>query len=60
MKRLKFATLLSLFIVASCSTNPNYDPAKAHHTQHGFQNIDYEDDKGFLAFIKWRWQRLFQ
>ena len=60
MKRLKFATLLSLFIVASCTTNPDYDPAKAHHTQYGFQNIDYKDDKGFAAFIKWRWERLFQ
>ena len=26
MKRLHFVSLLSLFIVASCSTNPNYEP----------------------------------
>ena len=60
MKNVYLAALLSLFIVASCSTNPNYDPTKAHHTEDGFQNIDYDDDKGFLAFIKWRWQRLFK
>ena len=60
MKRLNLTALLSLFIVVSCSTNPNYDSTKAHHTEDGFQNIDYQDEKGFLAFIKWRWERLFE
>jgi len=65
MKRLNPVSLLPLLIVASylvtsCSTNPNYDPAQPHHTESGFQNIDYHDNKGFAAFIKWRWQRLFK
>ncbi|MGD9390858.1 MAG: MBL fold metallo-hydrolase, partial [Thioalkalispiraceae bacterium] len=33
---------------------------KAHHTQSGFKNIYYDDSKGFLAFLKWRWQKLFK
>ena len=61
MNRLNILTLLFLFIVTSCSTNPNYDSSKAHHTQDGFKNINYDDDnKGFLKFIKWRWQKLFK
>ena len=52
--------LLCLLIVASCSTNQNYDSTKAHHTQNGFKNIDYIDEKGFLSFIKWRWERFFK
>ena len=60
MKRMNFACLLPLLLIASCSTNPNYDARKAHHTRDGFQNIDYDDGKGFAEFIKWRWDRLFQ
>jgi len=46
--------------LASCSTNPLYDADKAHHTRSGFKNIYYEDNKGFWAFIKWRWEKLFK
>jgi len=61
MNRLNILTLLFLFLVTSCSTNPNYDSSKEHHTQDGFKNINYDDDKkGFLEFIKWRWQKLFK
>lgn len=47
-------------LLISCSTNPHYNPTKAHHTKQGFRNIYYSDDKGFWDFIKWRWEKLFK
>lgn len=47
-------------MLSACSTNPHYDPAKAHHTKSGFKNIYYEDTKGFWDFMKWRWEKLFK
>ena len=49
-----------LVFVGSCSHNPHYNPDKPHHTESGFRNIDYDDNKGFLAFVKWRWKKLFK
>lgn len=60
MKLSSITILLALALVAACSANPHYDPSKPHHTDSGFRNIDYTDDKGFIAFVKWRWERLFK
>lgn len=51
--------LLSFALLAACSDNPHYDPTKAHHTPSGFRNLYYEDNKGFMAFMKWKWSQLF-
>ena len=60
MKSLRLAVVLAAGLLTSCTVNPHYDAAKPHHTKSGFKNIYHEDDKGFLAFMKWRWQRLFK
>ena len=52
--------MLSSIFLSACATNAHYDPQRAHHTESGFRNIDYQDDKGLGAFLKWRWQRLFK
>lgn len=51
------ATLLMLWL-AGCSANPDFDPAKPHHTRDGFRNLYYEDGHGLLAFMKWQWEKL--
>lgn len=51
--------VLALGFLVSCSSNPHYDPEKSHHTKTGFKNLYYEDNKGFWAFMKWKWQQLF-
>lgn len=58
-------TVIILFMscsvcLSACASNVHYDPAKAHHTESGFRNIDYQDDKGLGDFLKWQWQRLFK
>ena len=60
MKHTRLTFLFSLGLLASCSSNPYYDPSKSHHTESGFKNIDYENDKGFWSFMKWRWEQLFK
>lgn len=60
MNRLSVFCFLTLFLLVSCANNSFYDATKPHHTESGFKNIDYEDDKGFLAFAKWRWEKLFK
>jgi len=60
MKRFKITLLTAAALLASCSVNPYYDSAKAHHTKSGFKNIYYQDDKGLWAFLKWRWEKLFK
>lgn len=60
MKRFNIALIISLVLLMSCASNPDYDSTKAHHTKSGYRNIYYEDDKGFLEFMKWRWQRFFK
>jgi len=60
MIRLTFALFISATLLTSCAANNSYVPTKAHHTETGFKNSYYEDDKGFLAFMKWRWEKLFK
>ena len=60
MVRILLSVIVSLGLLMSCAANPGYDSSKAHYTKAGFKNIYYEDNKGFLAFMKWRWQRLFK
>lgn len=59
MNRLSIFFIPALLLLISCTNNTHYDATKSHHTEAGFKNIYYDDDKGFLAFIKWRWQQLF-
>ena len=60
MKLFKFMVIPAVWALASCSTNPHYDPTKAHHTKDGFRNIYYQDEKGTWAFLKWKWEQLFK
>ena len=60
MNRLFILIIPALCLLTSCAKNSHYDATKPHHTETGFQNIYYEDDKGFLAFVKWRWEKLFK
>jgi L-ascorbate metabolism protein UlaG (beta-lactamase superfamily) len=60
MNQFKIVLLISVGLIASCAINPLYDSTKAHHTQSGFKNIYYEDDKGFWAYMTWRWKKLFK
>ena len=60
MDQLKIVLLISVGLIASCAVNPFYDSTKPHHTQSGFKNIHYQDDKGFWAYMTWRWQKLFK
>lgn len=60
MKSLRIFPVLSTILIMSCSVNPHYDPMKPHHTKSGFRNIYHDDDKGFLDFVKWRWEKLFK
>lgn len=57
---MKIALILIVGLLVSCAINPHYDSTRAHHTESGFKNIHYQDNKGFWAFLKWRWQRLFK
>ncbi len=52
--------LFTASFLAACASNPYFDPDKAHHTQSGFKNISYDDNKGLWAFLKWRWEKLFK
>jgi L-ascorbate metabolism protein UlaG (beta-lactamase superfamily) len=59
----KFVTRITLFasaifLSACMSSNPHYDPNKAHHTPKGFKNNFSEGTGGFDQFLKWQWQRL--
>lgn len=52
--------ILSSICLSACANNSHYDADRAHHTESGFKNIDYHDDKGLGDFLKWQWQRLFK
>ena len=60
MIRLTFALFIFATLLASCTASNPHTQRKAHHTETGFKNIYYEDDKGFMAFMKWRWEKLFK
>lgn len=60
MKHSFIVAILALAFLNSCASNPYYDSSKPHHTKTGFTNIYYQDNKGFWAFIKWRWEKLFK
>ena len=60
MNRFNIASIVTLGLLVSCAANPAYDSSKAHHTASGFRNICCVDDKGWLDFVKWRWQRFFK
>ena len=60
MKNPLMMLAVSMTILVSCSSNPVYDASKAHHTKSGFKNLYYDDDKGFWAFLKWRWEKMFK
>lgn len=60
MKSFSIPFILCISLLAACSTNPHYDPTKAHHTKSGFQNVYYKDTKGFWDFMKWKWEQLFK
>jgi len=49
-----------LVLLTQCCSAPLPDPDKPHHTKDGFTNIHSSDEPGFLDFLKWRWQRLWQ
>ncbi len=51
--------LLSSAGCAGSQTNPNYNPAKAHHTPEGFRN-NYIDqvDKPLGDLLRWRWEAM--
>lgn len=60
MKLSNIFLILISGLLMSCSSNPHYDPTKAHHTKAGFRNIYVEDGKGLWDLIKWRWEKLFK
>ncbi len=60
---LKFKTISTLMLVgalmlgACSSTNPYYDPKRAHHTPNGFKNNYADDLNGSGSFFRWQWER---
>ena len=60
MKLTKYILIMVIGLQMSCSVNPSYDSAKAHHTKSGFRNVYYQDDKGLWEFLKWRWEKFFK
>lgn len=57
MNTVKAAMIIAALLLTGCSANPHHDPAKPHHTEQGFRNLYYQDDKGLFAFLKWRWEK---
>jgi L-ascorbate metabolism protein UlaG (beta-lactamase superfamily) len=51
------APLVAAALLTACGSNRSLDPSKPHHTPTGFTNIYYEDSKGLLDFLKWRWEK---
>ncbi len=42
-------------LVTACRSNPNYNPAKSHHTEAGFRNNYPQPPRA--SFWKWQWDR---
>ncbi len=59
---LVFVAFIGGAIVLFSPTNAaeSIDPSKAHHTEHGFRNLDYPDEGRFTDLLKWQWQRLWE
>ncbi len=56
--RRRYLPFLALLTLAGCinmSSNPNYNPAKKHHTPEGFKNNYAHDAPG--SFWKWQYER---
>jgi L-ascorbate metabolism protein UlaG (beta-lactamase superfamily) len=51
--------LCALVLGAACST-PVAARAGEHHTEGGFRNPGNYEDRSFLDFLRWRWQRMFK
>jgi N-acyl-phosphatidylethanolamine-hydrolysing phospholipase D len=57
---IKIIAIFALFTLASCATvNDDFNPAKKHHRQGGFQN-NYTDatDKSRADLLRWQWERV--
>ena len=55
----KILAVFCLSLIGACTTtNPNYDPAKPHHTPTGFKNLYSAGTAGFSNFLTWQWERL--
>jgi L-ascorbate metabolism protein UlaG (beta-lactamase superfamily) len=61
LKRLFYIILLSWIMipVPACASDP-VDTAKPHHTKDGFLNSLIDEKPRFMAFLKWRWERLWK
>ncbi|MDZ7696828.1 MAG: MBL fold metallo-hydrolase [Deltaproteobacteria bacterium] len=59
--QLKKLSLIMLFCMmpVHCSARPPLTD-KPHHTDDGFRNVHEFEEKGFLDFLKWRWERSFK
>jgi L-ascorbate metabolism protein UlaG (beta-lactamase superfamily) len=51
--------LLSLLSV-HCGAPEAPSDRPLHHTNDGFRNVHDHDSRGFLDFLKWRWERLWR
>jgi L-ascorbate metabolism protein UlaG (beta-lactamase superfamily) len=55
MKSKVVLCIAGALLFGACHGNPNYSPAKTHHTPDGFRNNYPHPDKP--SFWKWQWQR---
>jgi L-ascorbate metabolism protein UlaG (beta-lactamase superfamily) len=53
--------MLNWIIVVLVGCAPELtEPIKPHHTKDGFKNQNIQEKPRFLAFLKWRWQRIWK
>jgi N-acyl-phosphatidylethanolamine-hydrolysing phospholipase D len=48
----------AIMLFSPISASESLQSSKPHHTENGFRNIDYNDTVGFVDFLKWQWERL--